>query len=205
LLDGARMNHKLMIALCLGAVAATGEARADAVTDRVMLVPGGGGCGTNQASFRRILQHPDGRQTTETTEFTVPLGKYFEITSVEYTTPYWTQWAKFYVQSIDLNIRQRVGTAGTNVFSARYGNAATYTEDEAYNFINIDQYPSQGPVTRVASFPVGPLMSAAARLCLGGYTSNFTNYGGSIRVRGRLISSGDAIVVPPPDGGVLSP
>lgn len=201
------MNHTLMIALCLGAVVSAGEAHADAVTDRVVLIPGGAGaCGANQTTFRRVLQQPDGRSTTETTEFTVPSGTYLEITSIEYTTPYWTSWAKFYVQSIDVNIRQRVGSAATNIFSAKYQNATTYAEDATDAFIDLGQFNSPGAKTHVASFPVGPLMSNAARLCASGYTNNFTMYGGSIRVRGRLIPNGGPVVAPAPGGGgVLSP
>src|SRR5688572_1345520 len=101
------MNHKLMLALCLATIASTEAAHADVVTDRVVLVTGGTGCSTGQRAFVRLHQKPDGTQTQDTTEFVVPAGKYLEITSVEYTTPYSTMWATSYVQSIDLNMRPR--------------------------------------------------------------------------------------------------
>jgi hypothetical protein len=53
-----------------------------------------------------------------------------------------------------------------------------------------------GTQTRVAAFPVGPLMSSAGRLCLSA-SSNFQLYSGSVRVRGRLIPTGSPIITAP--------
>lgn len=195
------MNHKLMIAVCLGALVPVQAARADVVSDRVFLVTGSSGCPTGWVGFKRIRQSPDGSQVPETAEFQVPAGKYLEITSVEYTTPYHTPWAKFYAQQLSLNIRQRAGSATTNIFSAVFQNRTMFDEDANDNFNGFGQYVSPGAETHVASFPVGPLMSNNGRLCFQA-SSNFYTFGGWIRVRGRLIATGE-IIVGPPGGGVL--
>jgi hypothetical protein len=204
LLNVPRMNHKLLFALGLAALTPSTAAHADAVTDRVFLVTGGGGCPTGQMSFRRILQLPDGRSTQEQSEFTVPAGKYLEITSVEYTTPYHTQWASFFQQFLDVHIRQRNGSARASILNATFQNTTMFTDDENSKFINIGQYMSQGAVHQAVAFPVGPLMSSNGRLCVD-VKKDFWTYGGTVRIRGRFIASGELPVEPPPGGGVLSP
>jgi hypothetical protein len=173
-------------------------AHADVVTDRVLLVTGGSGCG-----FKRIKQLPDGAQTQESTEYQVPYGQYLEITSIEYTLPYWMAWAKFFAQSLDVTIKQRAGAASTNILAVRFGNQSGFYEDAA-EFQQSYEFMSQGAQTHVAAFPSGPLMGNAGRLCVT-TPLHFWNFGGAIRVRGRLIASGEPPVVPNPGGGVLSP
>ncbi len=181
----------LALALALvTAAAAADEARADVVTDRVLLVTGSAyGCtGTGALGFRRVLQQPDGSQTMESTEFQVPSNQYLEVTSVEYTTPYYTPWAKSYVQSLDLTLRRRAGGASTLVFMGRYQNASTYADDGA-ELEDLGERVSPAAQTRVAAFPVGPLMGSTARLCASA-TSSFWTFGGTVRVRGRLVPTG---------------
>lgn len=174
-------------------------ARADVITDRVLLYTGGSGCG-----FRRIKQLPDGAQTQETTEYQVPYGQYLEITSIEYTLPYWMAWAKFFQQSLDVTIKQRTGTASTNILAVKYGNETGHYEDQNDEFQQTGEFSTQGAQTHVAAFPSGPLMGNAGRLCVAA-PLHFWNFGGAIRVRGRLLASGEPPVAPNPGGGVLSP
>jgi hypothetical protein len=201
LLVRRRMNHKLLIVA--GLLAATNLAHADAASDRVFLVTGAAGCPTGQSAFKRIRQSPDGTQVQETAEFVVPAGKYLEITSIEYTTPYWTAWAKSYTQQIALNMRQRVGTGSTNVFVASFNNRAMYDEDANDNLHTFGQFVATGAQTLGVAYPTGPLMSSAARLCFSA-PSNFFTFNGSIRVRGRLIAN-DSGAVLTPSGSVLEP
>lgn len=195
------MNHKLMIALSLCFTASIQEVRADAVTDRVLLEVGAGGCPTGQSSFRRLLQYPDGRQASESGEFVVPTGKYLEITSIEYTTPSASSpvVSDISPQSIDLYLRQRSGSAITPLFSAKYQLQSTWGMD-GIRLFNLEQWVATGAKTHVAAFPVGPLVSPLGRLCLATSNTKFSSLGGSVRVRGRLIPSGE-ITIPP--GGVL--
>jgi hypothetical protein len=195
------MNHKLLIVL--GLVASAQPAFADIAGDRVLLVTGATGCPTGSTGLKRVRQSPDGSQVAETAEFVVPTGKYLEVTTVEYTTPTSTAWATSYTQRLYLNIRQRIGTGATNIFSASFANRGMYDEDENYVFHGFGQYVSPGGETHVASFPSGPLMNSAGRLCFTA-PNNFNVYGGSFRVRGRLIAS-DGMVVSPTDGSVLNP
>jgi hypothetical protein len=186
--------------LVLGFVASSfTAARADVVSDRVLLVTGGSGCG-----FKRIKQLPDGAQTQETVEYQVPYGQYLEITSIEYTLPHWMAWAKFFTQSLDVTIKQRFGTASTNILAVRFGNQTGFYEDAAQNFEQSYEFASQGAQTHVAAFPSGPLLGNAGRLCVT-TPLHFWNFGGAIRVRGRLIASGEPPVAPNPGGGVLVP
>jgi hypothetical protein len=196
------MNAKLMLAFCLAAAASTEVAHADAVSDRVVLYPfhGGTGCGTGRTAFHRQVEKPDGTSTQETTEFVVPAGKYLEVTSIQYTTPYSTLWAKDYVQSFDLAIRSRTANHSTGVFFARYMNKPHHYRQDDDSFTTGDTFTAHGAETHVASFPVGPLMSSAARLCMTA-DAKFWTFGGSIRVRGRLIPTG-GMVVNPIDGTV---
>jgi hypothetical protein len=196
------MNHKLLIVLGL-AVTAAEPAHADTASDRVFLTTGGTGCPTGSTSLKRIRQSPDGSQVAETAEFVVPAGKYLEITSVEYTTPSSTAWATGYTQSLALNIRQRSGTGATNVFLASFANHPLYDEDANNVLHGFGQFVSGGGQTHATSFPAGPLMSSAGRLCFTA-PSNFHIYGGSVRVRGRLIAS-DGMIVSPTDGTVANP
>ena len=189
------MTTKLLALLSLLTVLSTGEARADVVSDRVFLITGAPGCPTGSIGFRRIKQTPDGAQTQESNEFQVPLGSYLEVTSIEYTTPYHTQWAMDYSQSLDILIRARNGSTSTSVLSARYQNGSVYAKD-GNAYVGVGEIASQGARTRVAAFPAGPLMGSAARLCAAA-THNFWLFGGSVRVRGRLIPTG-GLVVPPP-------
>src|SRR6476620_457982 len=103
------MNTKLLALLSLTTLFAVDEARADVVSDRVFLTAGASGCPTDQLGFRRIKQMPDGSQSLESTEFQAPYGTYLEITSVEYTTPNDSSWAKVLYQPLDVVIRQRTG------------------------------------------------------------------------------------------------
>jgi hypothetical protein len=192
--------NKSLIAICF--VLAPAAAHADVVSDRVFLQAGAGGCPTGQTGFARIKQYPDGTQVKETTEFAVPVGYFLEITSVEYTTPYDMMWAKFFAQYINVDIRQRGGSSSTNVLTASYGMGSTYYETDE-QFHRLYHYNEQGPRTEVASFPVGPLMSAAGRLCVSA-KKQFWDAGGNVRVRGRFVSNGTA-PMPNPGGGVLQP
>jgi len=204
LLNRSGMTKQLtLLVSLLGALGAVTEARADVASDRVLLITGSTfGC-TGGTGFKRLKQSPDGTSTTETAEFQVPEGTYLEITSVEYTTPYHTLWASFYVQSIDLNIRNRSSAASASVLSARYHNSATYG-DNGDGYVDIGQLVSPGARTQVAAFPAGPLMSSAARLCLN-VTTNFWTFGGAVRVRGRLIPTGQPVIEPPPPIGTRQP
>lgn len=198
------MKYKLLLALTVSTYAAGEQAaQADVVSDRVFLVTGATGCPTNSMGFKRIRQTPDGTTVPETAEFVVPSGKYLEITSIEYTTPHSTPWAQSYVQYLTVSIRQRSGTGAASVFNASYQNRTMYDEDASYNLSAFGQYVSPGAETHVASFPAGPLMSPAGRLCVTA-TSNFYTFGGSVRVRGRLIPS-DTLATAPSSGSVLSP
>ena len=197
---GAAMTKTMMFALCMG-VLAPQLADADAVSDRVMLEIGAAGCPTGSHGFRRIKQQPDGTQIVETTEFVVPTGKYLEITSIDYTTPYRTREISYLLHHVSLDIRQRVGTAATSVFQFSYNNLSAYVQNDDYTLDVTGELMSQGAVTRVASFPVGPLMSPHGRLCLAG-PQTFFGQQGRVRVRGRLIPQ-DTIVVNP-GGGVLT-
>jgi hypothetical protein len=171
------------------------HARADVVSDRVYLVNGTNTCGTNSSGFYRIKQMPDGSQVPETTEFQVPYGSYLEITNIEYTTPYWTEWAKFYSQSIDFNIRGRTTPGSTNIHSGRFKNLTVFAEDENDNFVDVNEYVSPAVQAHVISYPAGPLMGSTARLCVTA-ASNFWSFGGNVRVRGRLIASGEQPLQP---------
>ena len=200
------MNRSLLLALASLTAFTPTEARADAVTERVYLTAGAAGCGTGSLGFRRINQKPDGSHTIDTVEYQVPYGQYLEITSIEYTIPYWTPWAKFYYQTIEFNLKQRYGTQGTNILSVRYGNSTTFVEDENDNFLSVNEYVSPGAQTRVASFPSGPLVGNAGRLCVTPSSNNqYWMYGGNIRVRGRLIASGEPPLQPGGGGGVFMP
>jgi hypothetical protein len=197
---GLAMNKTMMIALCVGALAPQ-VAEADAASDRVMLEPHAVGCPTGSTGFKRVKQHPDGSQSAETAEFVVPAGKYLEITSIDYTTPYSTRTITSYVQHVSLNIRQRLGAAATNVFHFSYNNKTQFVQDADYTFDGTTEFMSPGAATRVASFPAGPLMSPQGRLCVTAPDS-FWLFQGRVRVRGRLIAQ-DGIVVQP-GGGVLA-
>jgi hypothetical protein len=201
------MNRSLML-LSLASLSAFGatEAHADAVTERVYLTAGAAGCGTGSLGFRRINQNPDGSHTIDTAEYQVPYGQYLEITSIEYTIPYWTPWAKFYTQSIEFNLRQRYGTQGTNILSVRYSNSTTFVEDEKDNYLSVSESVAPGAQTHVAAFPSGPLMGNAARLCVTpSNNSQYWMYGGNIRARGRLIASGEPPMAPGGGGSVFMP
>ncbi len=131
-------------------------------------------------------------------------GTYLEITSIEYTLPYWTAWAKFFMQTIDFTVRQRGGSQSTNILSVRYGNQTGYYEDANDAFLQNYQFTSQGAQTHVAAFPSGPLMGSAGRLCMTN-KNDYWMYGGNVRIRGRLIASGEPPMADPGGGGVLSP
>lgn len=172
-------------------------AHADVASDRVLLVTGSAfGCtGTATLGFRRLRQDPDGGSVQESAEYQVPAGYYLDISSVEYTVPYWLKWALGYSQSVDLNIRKRSGTGSSHVFSAKYGNGDTWAGvDGVYEETN--EHPAPGVYTSVASFPDGPLMGNGGRLCVSA-SSNFWTYGGNVRVRGRLIPTGSPLIAAP--------
>jgi hypothetical protein len=197
------MNMKPVLALTLLSTLATAAAdlptaHADVASDRVLLVTGSSyGCtGTSTLGFRRLRQDPDGGSVQESIEYQVPAGHYLDISSIEYTVPYWLKWALGYSQSIDLNIRRRSGTGSAHVFSAKYGNGDTWISDGGvYEASN--EHPSPGVYTNVASFPDGPLMGSGGRLCASA-SSNFWLYGGNVRVRGRLIPTGSPVVIAEP-------
>lgn len=179
----------------LTAAAAAPDAHADVASDRVLLVTGSTyGC-SGATGFKRIRQDPDGGTVTETAEYQVPSGYYLDISSVEYTTPYSTPWALGYVQSLDLNIRRRSGTGSSHVFSARYQNRTVYAGGASFDVTN--EYVAPGAETYVATLPDGPLMGTGGRLCVSA-ASNFWVFGGSVRVRGRLIPTGATVISPTP-------
>lgn len=196
-------NFSLIASLCACFVVASAvQAHADEVSDRVLLITGAPGC-SGGSGFKRVIQSPDGGETYETGEFQVPYGKYLVITSIEYTTPYWTTWAKWYVQNISVGIRKRSGTGNSaSVFNAQYQNQSTYMQDANDELQSTKQSISQGARTEVATFPDGPLMSPNGRLCLTVSDNNFWTFGGTMRVRGHLINSGSTSTIPP-NGGIL--
>lgn len=190
--------NKLVVAAALlstlTAAAAAPDAHADVASDRVLLVTGSAyGC-SGAIGFKRLRQDPDGGTVTESAEYQVPNGYYLDISSVEYTTPYHTTWALGYVQSLDLNIRRRSGTGSSHVFSARYQNRPVYAGTSS-SLDTTNEHVGPGAETHVASFPDGPLMGAGGRLCVSA-VSNFWTYGGSVRVRGRLIPTGSLLIDP---------
>ena len=194
------MNKTLLLsllALPLPLVTPGGcEAHADPVSDRVYLTTTGStACGTNGKGFTRTIQQPDGSWTPVSGEFTVPQNMYLEITSVEYTTPYWTAWAKEYTQTLNVSIKQRVGTYSTSVLNATYMNQTIYGESAGV-FEAIGEIVSPGAQTRIASYPVAPLMSSAGRLCVAPNVRDFWTYSGNSVVRGRLIPSGVIVASP---------
>jgi hypothetical protein len=190
------MNKSLLAALiALPVLASIPEAHADPVSDRVYLTTiGVAACGTKGLGFARTLQKPDGSWTAESSEFVVPAGMYLEITSVDYITPYWTAWAMDYTQWINVAIKQRVGTMSTAVLNAAYMNQTFYGGDDTAGYEAIGEIASPGAQTHVASFPIGPLMSSAGRLCATPNMREFWIYGGAVTVRGRLMSSGLPVV-----------
>ncbi|HSN25776.1 MAG TPA: hypothetical protein VLT45_05805 [Kofleriaceae bacterium] len=171
------------------------SARADVVSDRVYLTTGTSTCGTGALGFHRVKQLPDGSSSAETGEFVVPSGSYLEITSVQYTIPNATPWARDYVQSLTVAIRQRTGTASTPVLTATYENQTLYG-DSGDSVAAIGELAGPGALSHVAAFPAGPLMSSAGRLCAAPNSNNFWIYGGSVTVRGRLIPTGDLVTIP---------
>lgn len=182
------MIKHLVPLFALSSLATVGGARAahaDAASDRVFLTAGAASGCAGAVGFKRITQDPDGGQTLATTEFQVPDGAYLEITSVEYATPYYLGWASGYTQAIDLTIRKRVGSGSASVFSGRYQNQTTFASDNGA-LVDVGELVGPGAFTHVAAFPVGPLMSSNARLCVA-VASSFWTFGGSVRVRGRLI------------------
>ena len=190
-------NLSLALTASLAALAPC-SAHADTAGDRVLLLTGAAGCPSGQTGFRRLHQSPDGPQTLDSTEFQVPAGKYLEITNIEYTFPYWTAFASSYVQSVDLFVRQRVGTQVTNAFAVTYSNAPVF-DAGANGFSDFGQYTSPGAETHVATFPAGPLVSSQARLCLSAASTFFST--GRYKIRGRLIAA-DATIQPPGGGGI---
>lgn len=193
------MSTKTLALIALTTLWGFNEARADVVGDRVLLIANGGQCGASAKSFTRIKQLPDGSQIAEGGEFQVPNGSYLEITSVEYTTPYSTAWAADYLEYVDVAIRQRTGTARTTVLYAAYQNRSTYADNGDGAYVGIGEVVGTGGQTHHAAFPVGPLMGSAGRLCLSAKSSFFL-FGGTARVRGRLLPSGEPPIITPPPG-----
>lgn len=187
------MKRTCLLAIVAILPVASLEARADVVSDRVLLTTGPATCGTGALGFHRTRQMPDGSQTVESAEFQVPSGSYLEVVDVEYITPYWTAWAKDYQQWIDVSIRQRTGTASTVVLAASYQNRATYGDNGNGSYVETGEVLGTGGQTHAVAFAAGPLMSSDARLCAVPNTNNFWIYGGRVTVRGRLIPTGDAI------------
>lgn len=206
LLYGRGMRkHLLTTAFALtvsltGALA--GTARADLVSERVLLVPtASAACGTGTRGFSRIQQKPDGTEVAESGEFQVPSGYTLEITSVDYTLPYYTKSAGMFWQGIDLYIRKRTNSyGGTSVLSTRYMNHLTFGDNGGGNLVEVGQYVSPSADLRSVAFPVGPLMDQNARLCVA-TPNDFWTFQGSMRVRGRLISTSTPINVG--GGGIL--
>lgn len=192
------MNKTLIAALlALPTLASIPEARADVVSDRVYLTTmSSSACGTASLGFKRIKQLPDGTSTAESSEFVVPNGMYLEITSVEYTPPYSSAWAKFYQQFISVAIRPRSGAAGSaTVLNASWQNPTIYGTNgsTADDYSEIGEIVQAGAQTHTVTFPVGPLMSSAGRLCTNATSNNFWIYGGSVAVRGLLIPTGSIV------------
>lgn len=186
---------RMMVALVLCSLAA--DARADVVNERVVLVTGTSTCGANALGFKRVKQMPDGTYSNDSVEFQVPYGSYLEITNVEYFVPGYTRWAGGYTQSIDVNVKNRSTGVGWNVFSARFGNHAVYAGNDYDGYTTIEEVNAPGADNRAVAFPIGPLMGSTARLCAQG-SQNYWVHGGHVRVRGRLIPSGEAPVNAPP-------
>ena len=187
------MNKTLLIAALL---AAPTLASADPVSDRVYLTPTYvPACGANAKGFTRVIQQPDGssQPTPYSAEFVVPQGMYFEITSIDYRTPYWTMWAKDYPNYLDVTIRQRYGTMSTSVLSAVYMNQTFYGGDTSTPWTAIGEYASPGAQTHVVSYPVGPIMNTNGRLCAQADVTDFWNFSGNVTVRGRLIPTGSPV------------
>lgn len=194
------MTKTALLALTLAA-ALPAVAHADAVNDRVYLLTGGSsGCPSGQLGYHRILQSPDGGVTTTGAEFQVPVGKFLEVTSIEYELPMYMPWATSYTQTFDVTARGRTTNLTSGVFSARYSNSPIFVAERGGWEVG-GEYTSPGAETRVASFPSGPLVGNGARICLAA-TNNFRIYGGDVRIRGRLIPA-DATIQPPPGGGTL--
>jgi len=183
--------------------ALAGTARADLVSDRVLLVPTAtAACGNGTRGFSRVQQKPDGTEVAESGEFQVPSGFYLEITSVDYTLPYYTKSAGIYWQGIDLTMRKRTNTyGGTSVLSTRYMNHLTFGDNGGGNLVEVGQYVSPSADLRSVSFPVGPLMDLNARLCVAA-PNDFWLYQGSMRVRGRLVPNGSTTIINT-GGGIL--
>ena len=171
------------------------DAHADAVSDRVVLTTGPSTCGSNASGFKRVKYLPDGTSTTDTAEFQVPAGSYLEITNIEYVLPYSTLWARSYVQTLNINMNPRTSAFGSNIVSIRYNNRAVYAGDEYEGYVGVGELVSPGAQTHVIAYPVGPLMGSAARLCVN-TANNFWVYGGSVKIRGRLIPNGEMITSP---------
>lgn len=99
-------------------------------------------------------------------------------------------------EQFNVAIRQRSGTSSTPVLLAHYMNQAIYGGDDYAGYQAIGEIVSPGAQTHVASFPVGPLMSSAGRLCATPNVKDFWIYSGYVAVRGRLISSGSIVASP---------
>lgn len=186
------MNKTILAALLALPILAS-HAHADPISDRVYLTPiGVSACGANSRGFTRVIQQPDGswQPTPYSAEFVVPQGMYFEITSIDYRTPYWTMWAKDYPNYLDVVIRQRYGTMSTSVLSAVYMNQTFYGGDTSTPWTAIGEYASPGAQTHVVSYPVGPIMGVNGRLCAQADVFDFWNFSGTVVVRGRLIPTG---------------
>ena len=193
----------LCVALGLATLVSAGTAHADLATDRVVLYTSGGintGCPTGQRGFTRVKQLPDGSSTSEPTEFQVPSGKYLEISSIVYTLPRVMPWAQRWWQEIQVTIRQRAGTQASQVFFGTYKNPRQYVAEADGSFTNLDEFTDGGGTTHAVTYPVGPLMSNAGRLCAGSTSAqSFWDQQGQFVIRGRLI---DSDLMTPPDGPI---
>lgn len=198
------MNNKPVIAFTLlSALVATTcdaeDAHADLASERVHLRDGSAfGCtGTGSRGFYRVVEDPDGGHTySVSTEFRVPAGYYLEINSIAYEIPFYMKWATGYVNTMSITIKNRSSGASTPVFHTKFSNRQSYAADGS-TWDATNEWLTPGAQTLVASFPNGPLMGNAARLCANAPSSFWSNLGyWSIDVRGRLVPTGEPTVQP---------
>ena len=178
---------------------ASSSAYADVVSDRVVLIPAGGtACGSGQQTFKRLYESPTGTSTTDSTEFRVPSGMYLDVASIEYTLPRSTRFTKLWTQYLEVDIRPRTTSYGHRILNAPFALQNVVTREADDTFVSIGDAVEPASSAYAISFPAGPLMGSQARVCAKA-SSNFWNYGGAVKIRGKLIPTGGPIFESPTD------
>ncbi len=168
--------RKLLVPL-FAALCGTTVAHADVASERVMLRSTGATCPNGAGyAFIRVLQTPDGK-AQQVTGPIVPAGYYLDITDVTYQP-------------------DTVATTWRGSFSLRIQNVA----DPRFSTTFLEDQVVGDEATRNIQLATGQLLGSGGRLCWSsswGISQPTLLSGAMVIVRGKLISAGGQVSLPP--------